>query len=162
MGSAEDAPGSLGSWKPADLAETARTGAGAGADDDLPPILRFKASIAKLLRRRRAQPDAGSDVNRPAVFLLQATPPEIASGVVAKREPMLDSGAIPMNGRIWFVSPVAACGHCVDCDVAEDDKLFRLVTDTLGLGATPAIVFDPRPSGAETRFYPGGLGDPET
>lgn len=159
MGDADAAPPSLGSWEPADLVPTARDGAGTGADADLSATIRFKAAVAKLLRRRQARVEARSDPNVPAVFLLQATPP--VSAGVAKREPMLNSGLIPVSGRIWFVSPAVVSGRSIVCEVEDDDALFRLVTDTLGLGAIPAIVFDPRSSAPELRFYRNGLDDPE-
>ena len=159
MAAADDTPPSLGPWDSADLVRTARDGVGIGADADLSAAIRFKAAVAKLLRRRRARVDAGSDPNLPAVFLLQATPP--ASAGVAKREPTLNSGLIPMSGRIWFVGSAVVSGRSIACEIEDDDALFRLVTDTLDLGATPAIIFDPRSSASELRFYRNGMDDPE-
>ena len=161
MAGSEDASASFGSWKPSELAETVRAEAGVGADDGLPPNVRFKSNVAKLVRRRRAQPGAEADPLRPAIFLLQPTPPEFASCSDLKREPMLDNGMTTVNGRVWFVGPPVASGRFIDLEVADDEDMFRLVTDTLGLGATPTIVFDPRPSVPEVRFYANGLDNPD-
>ena len=162
MPRSEDAPGSMGAWTPIELAETARSNMGVGADEDMRPDLRFRSSVAKLLRRRRALPIATMDSNRPAVFLLQPAPPDLAPGYVSQRVPMLDNGMTAVNGRVWFVSEVTVCGRYIDLRLPNDHELFELVTDTFGLAVTPAIVFDRRLPVPEARFYPRGLGSPET
>lgn len=161
MAAPDDARPIFGTWTAAELAKTARADAGLGSDAGLPPLVRFVSNVAKLVRRRRAQPNAGLDPLRPAVFLLHPIPPEHPSSNVSKRVPMLDNGMTVVNGRIWFVSAGPGSGRYIDFAVADDEELFQLVTTTLGLGATPAIVFDPRPPTAEARFYAKGLDDPD-
>jgi hypothetical protein len=161
MADPEESSAALGPWTTAELAETARSAAGMGADVWLPTARRFVSSVAKLIRRRRAEDSGGSDPKRPAVFLLHPTPPEPAHVYAPKRVPMLDNGLTTVNGRVWYVSEVSASGHCIDFDVVEDQDVFLLVTESLGLGSIPAIVFDPRPQSPEVRFYPKGLGEPD-
>ena len=43
-----DADNGLGPWADADLAKTARMDAGTGADEGLPPKVRFVSNVAKL------------------------------------------------------------------------------------------------------------------
>ena len=151
MAGADDTSSSLGAWLPADLANTARADAGVGTDDGAPPIRRFVSNVVKLIRRRRAQSTTSEDPSRPAAFLLHPNPADLNSSIaVGKRVPMLDNGMTRVTGRIWFVSAVVVSGRYVECDETDDEALFRVVTDTLGLGATPAIIFDPRPQIAET------------
>jgi hypothetical protein len=159
---ADDDDVSLGPWANADLGATARADAGIGADDGLPKEVRFVTNVAKLIRTRRAQPDIDKDPRRPAVFLLQPVPPELEAGKTTKRIPMLDNGITPINGRIWFVGAGPASGRYVDYDVSDDDELFRLVTDALGQGSTPAVLFDPRLPVPGARYYPRGLGEADT
>jgi hypothetical protein len=162
MVGADDNNALLGPWANADLSKTARADAGIGADDGLPPEVRFVTNVAKLIRRRRAQPNSDKDPKRPAILLLQPTPPQLGPGKKTKRVPMLDNGHTPVNGRIWFVGAVAASGHYLDFGVTDDDDgLFQLITDVFGQDTTPAIVFDPRLPVPEARFYPHGLGKPD-
>lgn len=74
---------------------------------------------------------------------------------------MLDNGLTPVTNRLWFVSEAVVTGHFLDLQEVEDDAMFRTVTDVLGLDHVPAVVFDPRVSDPETRYYPSGLGYPE-
>ena len=91
-----DADNGLGPWADADLAKTARMDVGTGIDEGLPPVVRFVSNVAKLIRRRIAQPNADQDPNRPGIFLLQPVPPVLGSSAMSKRVPMLDNGLTPM------------------------------------------------------------------
>jgi hypothetical protein len=157
MASDDDDRESLGPWTGANLSKTAQADAGIGADDGLADEIRFVRNIASLVRRRRATTGANDDPNVPAVFLLQPIPPEEVGGS-AKRVPMLDNGLTAVTGRIWFVGAGPASGHYIDTNLTEDDALFSLITETLGHAATPAIIFDPRLSVPEVRYYSKGLG----
>lgn len=150
----------LGAWANANLTITAHTDAGVGADDGLPPEIRFVANVAKLIRRRLAQPDVPADPKTPGVFLFCPVPPEVVQSPV--RVPMLDNGLTAISGRVWFVSAGPGSGRFVDYNCNSDDELFQLVSETYGLGTKHAIVFDPRTSIPEARYYPKGLGDPDT
>jgi len=152
--------GGLGSWANSDLSQTVRMDAGVGADDGLPSEIRFVSNVAKLVRRRLAQPNIGQDPILPAVFLFQPSPPE--SGFAPHRVPMLDNGQTSVNGRIWFVGAGPGSGWYCDYNVNGDDELFKLVSETFKLSATPAIIFDPRLPVPEARFFPKGLCDPDS
>jgi hypothetical protein len=111
---------------------------GSGDDADQPDYVRFARNVTKLIRKRLAQDPLGPS-DEPAVFLLSAVP----SGLLTaepERFPMLDNGLTPLEGRIWFVGPVASLGSCIDAAGGTDDDLFRQVTDALGLGSIPAVV----------------------
>jgi hypothetical protein len=71
---------------------------------------------------------------------------------------MLDNGLTAITGRIWFVGAGPASGYYIETNTTEDDALFNLITETLDHAATPAIVFDPRLSVPEVRYYSKGLG----
>jgi hypothetical protein len=115
------------------------------------------AGVAKLIRRRRATDRDQRDPNLAAVFLLSPIPTQLKSEQRPRRVPMLDNGAEPVNGRLWFVGPAVVSGHYISAEVTPDDDLFRFVAEALGFGSTAAIVFDPRVPAAEIRFYPRGL-----
>ncbi len=142
----------LGGWEPEDLALTAQEFAGKGTDSGLPPDVRFQSNVAKLVQKRGSVLGADSDPELPAVFLLSTLKPE---GV--PREPMLDNGRIVVNGGVWLVSQTVNSGYEYRPEYETNDELFRFVTDSLGLGDVPAMIYDPRSSDEEIRFYPLGL-----
>ena len=150
-------PVNLGPWAGADLVATARLHTGIGADQELPPSLRFRRNVAKLLKRRRSVEDARRDSL--AVFILSPQPP---SHVTHARIPMLDNGRTEVVGRIWFVNEAVRTGHYI-ADISDDDaRVFDTVCTQIGLGDSPTIVFDPRLANPEIRFYPGGLSNDDT
>jgi hypothetical protein len=151
----------LGPWKGADLPSTAKSNVGVGADSDVPPQIRFVAGVARLVRRRLARNGADADPARPAVFLLEPSPAIEAPDVQPQRVPMLDNGLTPITGRLWFVNPVVRAGKYLDVEDCDDNTLFTIVIETLGLGTIPAIVFDPRTPVPSVRYYPSGLHDPD-
>jgi hypothetical protein len=151
----------LGPWTHDDLARTALEQAGVGSTSDLPPSVRFIAGVVKLIRARLARADQETDPGQPAVFLLEPAPRSNRSESLPKRVPMLDNGLTPLTGRLWFVGAAVVSGHYVPVDLCDDDTLFRLITDDLALGNVPGVLFDPRPSIPEVRFYPSGLGSPD-
>ena len=152
----------LGPWKDANLRATANADAGVGADAGLPPAIRFRSSIAKLVRRRLAVRGDTTDPQLAAVFLLMPSPPEAATRYAPKRVPRLDNGLHPISGKLWFVGAGPGSGHFIPAEHADDDELFNFVTDTLGLGSVPAIIFDPRHPELHVRHYPRGLVEPDT
>ncbi len=150
----------LGSWKVEDLALTAQLFTGLGADDLLPPEVRFLSNVAKLIQEREAVDSEGSDPNLPAVFLLAPTRSEKISGK-AIRVPMLNNGVNTLNGRVWLVARAVNSGYRLEVEVHDDDSLFSFVTDSLSLGDVPAAIYEPRGSSPTIRFYPAGLEEPE-
>lgn len=157
----KDGQPQLGPWLDADLARTAREQAGIGATADLPPDVRFIEGVVRLLRARLAKSFSTSDSNLPAVFLLQPVPKPTQEGFSPKRVPMLDNGLTPLTGRLWFVGAAVISGHYVSMEEClnsyDDDDLFRFVTDTIQLGDTPTVLFDPKAGVSHLRFYPHGL-----
>jgi hypothetical protein len=149
----------LGPWAGDDLSSTAKANAGIGADSDLPLEVRFIAGVAKLLRRRLAEAGQEMDPVRPAIFLLEPNARTHKPDTQPKRVPMLDNGLTTVTGRLWFVNATVVVGKYLELDQVDDDELFLIVTECLRLGEVPTVVFDPRPSLPEARFYPRGLAD---
>lgn len=158
MASAEDGKG-LGPWEDADLRATARAEAGIGVDAGLPTLVRFRSSIAKLVRRRMAMRGDADEPEIVSVFLFMPSPPNTAASYVPKRVPRLDTGMHPISGRVWFVGAGPGSGHFIPSDHDDDDALFTFITDTLELAGTPAIVFDPAHPELHLRYYPNGLNE---
>jgi hypothetical protein len=123
---------------------------------------RFRSAISYLVGKTLARRDTthtNQAVPRLAVFLLHpaGAPKEVAD--LATRVPMLDQGRTQLEGRVWFVSQVAAHGIWIAPPFQTDDELFRYVTDEIGLGSIPAAVYDARHQEPELRIYPEGLDD---
>ena len=150
-------PANLGPWTGADLVATARSHTGLGIDQELPPGLRFRRNVARLLKRRQSAEDARRDSL--AVFILFPRRPELTTH---PRIPMLDNGRTEVVGRIWFVNEAVRTGHYID-DICDDDAtLFDTICTQIGLGDRPTIIFDPRLATPEIRFYPDGLSNDDT
>lgn len=158
MANAEEAA-SLGPWKDANLRVTANADAGIGADAGVPPLVRFRSSVAKLVRRRLAVRGDAGEPNLPAVFLLIPSPPDLAASLNPKRVPRLDNGMHEICGKLWFVGAGPGSGHFIPAAHDDDDELFQFVTDTLKQGDAPAIIFDPRHPELHVRYYRNGLTD---
>ena len=152
----------LGPWENSNLPGTVKANAGIGADASVPASVRFRSNVVKLMRRRLAVDPKPEELNLPAIFLLQPSPPESSRSTSPKRVPMLDNGRHMLNGKIWFVGAGPGSGHFVPFEFDDDDCLFRFVTDELELGCVPAIIFDPRVSDPLLRHYLNGLNDPNT
>ena len=152
-------------WSDESLLETAGSFAGVGSDAALPEPDRFRAGVSRLIGKyRRLQEGQGEEAARRheglAVFLLDPTPPKHRTKE-SNRVPMFDQGREPVEGRVWFVSQVVTVGTWLSAEFETDDELIRFITEDLGRGATPAIIYDSRGS-AELRFYSNGLSDLET
>lgn len=158
MGSGE-ADNEFGSWKDANLRLTAQANPGVGADAGVPPPVRFRSSVAKLVRKRLAVRGAAVEPAFPAVFLLSPSPPATAAALTPKRVPRLDNGMHAITGRVWFVGAGPGSGHWISVEHDDDDDLMTFVTDTIGLPTVPAMMFDPRLPEVNLRYYPNGLGD---
>jgi hypothetical protein len=152
----------LGPWTPTELAETAQSASGIGADATFAGPNRFKSGVTKVVQARRSEDSHRTDPQLPAIFLLHATPPESASGFAPRRINTLHTGLYPLSGRLWFVGQVPASGHYIDVTGDDDQAIFALVTDTLGLGTTPAVLFHPGMQIPQLRYFPNGLIDPDS
>jgi hypothetical protein len=161
MATDDDLRSILGPWHNANLVKTAKTDSGIGVDDDIPPRVRFVSSVAKLVRRRIAQPGYAAEPKLPAIFLFRPTPSGIGKSAEAKRIPMLDNGLTSVSGRVWYVGAVARSGQYVELDKLDDDAIFNFVTAGLDEGGTQAILFDPRPMTPQLRLYNKGLSYPD-
>lgn len=147
----------LAGWSDAELLATVRENFGIGADTGLPPDLRFRVGVTRLIRNRLRYLEQGSEVD-PAVFFLFPTGP---LDVESSWSPMLDNGLTPVGGRFWFVGPQAASGRAIELPDWDDAAIFAKATAELSVGEVPAVVFDTRMEPPSARFYPGGLSDPD-
>lgn len=152
----------LGPWATSeiDFEETARQVAGLGADAELPDEVRFLAGVVRLVLKRMATDTLNEDPLMPAIFLLNPCSESEIDGNIPKHKPLLDNGLTPVAGRLWFVSPAVVEGTYVDFD-CDDDVFFELVNDGLRLGNVPAVIFDPRTTNLEIRYYRDGLSKAE-
>ena len=146
----------LGPWAKDDFTATAKQFNGTGAGNDLPPEVRFRRNVARLVRRRHRQHASTMRSDALAIFLMEAAPQRLPPH---RRVPMLDNGLTEVAGRVWFVSPAVISGRYFELIGQSDEDVFAFVTDDLQSGLVPAVVYDPRLQAAEVRFYPNGLAD---
>jgi hypothetical protein len=145
-------------WPDADLVVTANENRNVGVDADLTEEARFLAGVVRVILRRVA--NSGLPLTgEPAVFFLQPNGPEGVNSL--ESYPMLDNGLTQIERRLWFVSPVVTAGKCLSLEAWDDAAVFGFACDELAVGATPAIVFEPRTTPAVARYYPLGLSQPE-
>jgi hypothetical protein len=139
----------------AELLVTLGRYSGAGDDADQDDPLRFMRGVARLVKKRSAVEEG--DVRALAVFLLN--PGQPPSSVAEKLEdcPMLDNGLTNVEGRLWLVSPVVVSGKALEIESLTDSAIFEYVTKSLGMGGAAAVIYDPRTSPTEIRYYPNGL-----
>jgi hypothetical protein len=142
-----------GGWSDDDYLGTLRQFFGAGADAGQSDLVRFIRSVQSVVRKRvEVTPTDCS----PAVFVLGRCPREILENTARAR--MLDTGATALEGAIWFVGPALGFARRLEHGCGDDwNALFGLVSDGLGVGALPAIVFLPGVSLTSVRVYPSGL-----
>ena len=144
-------------WSDQQLLQTATNYAGAGADADQPPTVRFLRGVANLVRKRLRR--GTEDVVAPAVFLLCPADPQTIDREVLKPEKMLDNGLTPVEGKLWLVGPVVLSGRWMPLGTFEGNALFELVISGLKQGDVPAVIYDPRDDPNQIRYYPTGLQD---
>lgn len=151
-------------WTDEQLLETASQYPGVGMDAGRPMLERFKAGVSRLVGKNRsirarlgAPPSSDASL---CVFLFHPKPPPRKIIAQCRRSPMLDQGREELERKIWFVNHAVAVGTAYKVDATDDEEWFQLV-EKLGLGNSPAILYDPRPPYAEMRFYPHGMNEPE-
>jgi len=134
------------------LRETLAEYVGVGADAGQPDADRFLRSVQSVVRKRIEILDGG---DLPAIFLLNQSG-EAPAG--ARRMGMIDYGDKPLEGQIWYAGPQLGFARALDHGCGYDDvALFDMVTDVLGQGAAPAVLFLPRVSRTLVRYYPFGV-----
>ena len=153
----------LGNWAGGDFGSTVSQYGAVGADTDLPEETRFVAGVVQLLQRRMAQLEAQgqTDDDDIAIFVLKPIPPDSIHN--APREPMFDNGRAMVVGRLWFTAASVVSARYVDLPQDRtDDVRFSYVANQLALGGLPTMIFDPRTAPPQLRWYPEGLGKPDT
>jgi hypothetical protein len=152
-----DEPADRDPWDDENLIETARDNFGVGADAGLPDEVRFRASVTRVIRKRLENVTEHSRMT-PAIFFLLPTGPKLPDKESLELVPMLDNGVTQVEGNLWFVGPQAGSGYRYTLEEWIDDAaIFATAIDSLDVGHVPAIVFEPRPTSVEARFYPNGL-----
>jgi hypothetical protein len=148
-------------WTDDALLATAAAYPGVGSDADLPEVDRFRAAVSRLVAKTIAQ-EVGEVRTGLGVFLLEplGAPGDFAE--LSTRVPMLDRGGEELVGRVWFVTHLVTVGTWVPADFDTHDEFFKYVTDDVGLGEAPTVVYVPGDGDPELRFYAAGLADPET
>ena len=152
----------LGKWAGGDFKGTVSQYGGIGTDTDVPDETRFVAGIVSLIVQRKAELEARDELMESdiAIFLLKPVPPDSVQN--AQRVPMVNNGLTPLGGRLWFAPAVVGSARYVQLPPnTNDDERLCYVTDQLELGSCPAIIFDPRPTSPQLRWYPEGLGNLE-
>ena len=97
----------LGAWTGDDFSQTLSQSGFVGVDSGLPDELRFRCNMTKLVARLFPNDDIAHQDMLPAIFVFSPSPPEEATSFNPKREPMLNNGLVPIDGRVWFVGPTA-------------------------------------------------------
>jgi hypothetical protein len=147
-------PESGGDFTDEKLRRTLSGFTGVGADDKQPTKVRFLRNVQRVVHKRSL---ADSSESLPAVFLLNVTgrvPTE------ARRVSMIDYGDKRLEGQVWYVGPNLGFARAVEHDCADNiEALFDCVIETLGEGATPAVLYMPGRDKSSVRFYPSGLVD---
>ena len=145
-------------WTDAELLATAKENRGVGNDADLSDEARFLAGVVRVILKRLAN-DEQLLADAPAIFFLHPGGP--SGSATLDSFPMLDNGLTPIEQRLWFVSPVVTTGKCLTLDEWDDAAVFEFACNELGVGSVPAIVFEPRTTRPEARYYPLGVAQPE-
>jgi len=75
---------------------------------------------------------------------------------------MLDNGIEPVESHFWFIGPQSKSGYGLQLTSWVDDgTMFTRAIDELGLGRSPAVLFETRTEPVSARFYPQGLAEPD-
>lgn len=147
----------LGPWSGDDFRATVQTAiAGLGLNAGVPDAVRFLASVVRLVRLRLVADSSGNDPLLPSVFVLKPSPPVVARAL--SHAPVINSGQVPIAGKIWFVSEFANSGRAIEVSNPSDlAEVFSVIVNELELGEVPALLFDPRTATNEVRYYAKGL-----
>ncbi len=100
----------VGDWSDDELRSTIKSNFGVGSDAGLALELRFRAGVARLIRRRLDHLGDAAPGTPSVFFLLPAGPPVSYD---LEWSPMLDNGVSALDGRLWFVGPEPASGKAL-------------------------------------------------
>lgn len=140
-------------WSDAAYETTFREFFGEGSDAGQPSEVRFARGVQRMVSRRT---EVAGGVPAASVFLLSRCPDELAPD--STQAWMLDTGAVPLEGAIWFLGPTSGFGRQVEHTFGEDfNALLAYVVDELGLGDVPAVVLLPSDAHDAVRMFPMGL-----
>lgn len=148
-------------WSTPRLQATVEHFLGVGSDADLPQPVRFVRSVSALIRRRVS---FGNEAGGFAYFVLH--PPRAAEDPADRettRVAMLDLGHDRVSGRLWYVNCVANDGLAIEIAETEDHaEIVNYITDELGLGDAPTLVFDMTTDAPVGRYFANGLSELDT
>ncbi|MEJ5207697.1 PD-(D/E)XK nuclease domain-containing protein [Denitratimonas sp. CY0512] len=146
-------------WTDTALQATIRNYVGSGYTQQAPELAQFCHAAAKIIRKRRAcAPDSLRAA--PAVFVMARLP---AVDAQVERQPRFDTAQVEVSGRVWFGSRrlASATGIAMPTSELDDCALFDYVVMTLGVGNSPAIVYDAAINDGVMRIYHKGMADPD-
>lgn len=140
-------------WSDEAYDTTLRKFLGEGADADQSAEVRFARGVQRIVSRRI---EVAGGATTPSVFLLARCPEPLMEE--SRQAWMLDTGAVPIGGAIWFLGPSSGSGRQVSHTFGEDfNRLLAYVADELGLGNMAAAVLLPNDAHDAVRVFPRGL-----
>ncbi|HHA2590806.1 TPA: hypothetical protein ACOEA0_001619 [Stenotrophomonas maltophilia] len=146
-----------GLWSDDSLLGTVSAYTGSGYNQDLPAFTQFCHEAAKIIHRRRAL--AGKPMaDGPVIFVLEGIIPPSAEGGEVRH--LFNMGAQSIEGRLWTGASRLAVATGLDLPQGTAADRFNYVTQTLGMGDSPAIYYDASESEHLMRAFPEGMGKP--
>ncbi|MFC7334429.1 hypothetical protein [Rhodocista pekingensis] len=118
-------------------------------------------ALAEALYIRMKHPDATSDPEAPIIVLVSSRAKELAKGIGAVVEPVLNDGSCCLSGYLWITTPALASGYKLSLTGSTPNQLFAQIS-TLNLGYLPALYVHPSATVPEIRCYPNGMESPDT
>lgn len=150
----------LGLWSHDDLRPAILGYDGTRYYNDRPKEIQFVHSVAKILAKRLAK-EKKEICAAPSLFLLSPVPN--SGDVTWTRYPTFSMGGIEVAGRIWVGSEAMNSANATLMPAgAELGAIFDYVSQKLGAGDAPAVLFDGAANDKILRYYPNGLEDPDT
>lgn len=145
----------LGGANAEDIAKAVIDSVGEGVELDAPDFGIAMQAISRGIGSRLRNASYDQDPSSLAVFILTDRPRSIARSLGATKEPIINNGAVALNGNIWITGPNFQSAHRISIKSTSNGDIFKEI-NTLGLGDNEAFVFDPNGSESELRHYPKG------
>ena len=117
-------------------------------------------SVASAVAARIDNLSSATDPKFLAIFIVTDRSRILASQLNAAVEPILNNGARALCSQSWLIGPSCTSGYRLQLAGTDNGEIFKEIEDK-GLGAYPAIVFDPSATQLELRYYKSGLSDHE-